>query len=249
MNSSPDPPACSRPSCLIVDDEPVARRGLAEDLAAMGLVSVEGMAADAIQARVLLEAAPVDILFLDIEMPGINGLEFLRGLRTKPLVILVTAWPQYALNGYEYGVVDYIVKPVPLERLRAACEKAVEQHRLRRGGERRHQDPGSGYPLPGSDQLTPGSGAPNLGSGQLFPGSGQHQPQAGSGQTHLFLKVDGAYERVAVADILYVEAANNYIRVHTAHRKLMIYLSLKGMEEQLPPGNFIQVHKSFLVAK
>lgn len=189
-------------SCLIIDDEPVARKGLAGDLASLGFVTVEGMAADIQTARNLLVTQPVDLLFLDIEMPGGNGLDFLNSLPVKPLVILVTAYPQYALKGYEHGVVDYLLKPVALHRLRSACEKAVEWHALRTPAEQ-----------------------------------------------HVFLKCNGAQERIAVADILYIEAANNYIRVHTRDKKLLIYLSLKGIEEQLPKADFIQVHKSFIIAR
>ena len=203
-----------KPSCLIVDDEPLARKGLAEDLDSIGLVTVKGMASSTREAGALLAAQPLDLLFLDIEFhfgeadpgrsaSGTAGLDFLRDLVEKPLVILVTAYPQYALTGYEHGVVDYLVKPVPLLRLRAACEKAVEQHRLR----------------------------------------------CMTGQPHLFLKCNGVHERIDIADILFIEAANNYIRVHTTGKKLLVYLSLKGIEEQLPPGEFLQVHKSFLIAR
>jgi DNA-binding LytR/AlgR family response regulator len=188
-----------KPTCILIDDEPLARKGLAEDLEAIGLVSVQAMVSDTREAVVILRMQPPDLIFLDIEMPGQNGLEFLDSLPVKPMIILVTAYPQYALKGYEHGVIDYLVKPVSMERLRAACQKAVEWH----------------LSLPGR---------------------------------HLYLKCNGNYEKVRVADILYVEAANNYVWVHLDDKKLLIYQSLKGMEEQLPAGEFIQVHKSYLVA-
>ncbi len=120
-----------KPTCLIIDDEPIAARGLAEDLNALALFAVTGIAHNTAQAHELYRMAPVDLLFLDIEMPGRNGLEFLKSLPAKPLVILVTAYQQYALKGYEHGVVDYLLKPVSPERLRIACEKALEWHALR----------------------------------------------------------------------------------------------------------------------
>lgn len=185
---------------MIIDDEPMARKGLAEDLEAIGLLSVQAVVRDTREATAILGVQPPDVIFLDIQMPGHSGLEFLDALQLKPMVILVTAYPQYALDGFERGVIDYLVKPVSVERLRVACQKAVEWH---------CSDPGQ----------------------------------------HLYLKCNGAFERVRVADILFVEAANNYIRVHLNERKLLIYQSLKGMEEQLPAGAFVQVHKSFLVAR
>jgi DNA-binding LytR/AlgR family response regulator len=189
-----------KPSCILIDDEPLARKGLAEDLEAIGLVSVQAAVSDTRAATAILQSDPPDLIFLDIEMPGQTGLEFLDALPVRPMVILVTAYPQYALKGYEHGVIDYLVKPVSAERLRAACEKAVEWC-------------------------------------MSVPGR------------HLYLKVNGAYEKVRVADIRYVEAANNYIWVHLADRKLLVYQSLRGMEEQLQGDDFIQVHKSFLVAR
>jgi len=191
-----------KPSCLIIDDEPIARKGLTEDLLALGLIDVRGSAAGAAEAAALLAAGPVDCIFLDIDMPKTNGLDWLPHLDPRPLVILVTAYPQYALDGYAHGVIDYLVKPVARQRLQLACEKAVEQFNLRRAVEH-----------------------------------------------HLFVKVDGAHRRIPIADILYIEAANNYIRIHTPTGKLLVYQSLKGIESQLPPHSFIQIHKSFLVAR
>ena len=117
-----------KPTCMIIDDEPMARKGLAEDLEAIGLLSVQAVVRDTREATAILGVQPPDLIFLDIEMPGHNGLEFLDGLQPKPIVILVTAYPQYALDGYEHGVIDYLVKPVSMERLRLACQKALEWH-------------------------------------------------------------------------------------------------------------------------
>ena len=124
-----------KPNCIIIDDEPPARNGLKEDLVALGMFTVTGMAGDAEQAREILTSTPADLLFLDVEMPWTNGLEFLSSLDVKPMVILVTAYPQYALHGYEHGVVDYLLKPVSPERLRLACEKALEWWVLRNKAE------------------------------------------------------------------------------------------------------------------
>jgi DNA-binding LytR/AlgR family response regulator len=197
-----------KPTCIIIDDEPPARNGLKEDLLALGLITVAGMAGNAEQARQLLSATVPDLIFLDVEMPWTNGLDFLSGLDVKPMVILVTAYPQYALHGYEHGVVDYLLKPVSPERLKIACEKAVEWWLLRI----------------------------NAGS--------QTRPAG-----HLFIKCNGKFEKIGHDEILYVEAANNYVIVHTSHKKLLVYQTLKGMEKQLPAQEFLQTHKSFIVAR
>jgi DNA-binding LytR/AlgR family response regulator len=197
-----------KPTCIIIDDEPPARNGLKEDLMALGIFTVAGMAEDAEQARELLKATAADLLFLDIEMPMLNGLEFLSGLEVKPMVILVTAYPQYALHGYEHGVVDYLLKPVSPERLRLACEKALEWWALR-----------------------------NNADGQTGPAG------------YLYIKSNGRFERVGYDEILYLEAANNYVLVHTRQKKYLVYQTLKGLEKQLPARGFLQTHKSFIVAR
>jgi two-component system LytT family response regulator len=195
------------PSCIIIDDEPPARNGLKEDLLALGIFTVAGIAGDAEQARELLKATAADLLFLDIEMPMLNGLEFLSDLDVKPMVILVTAYPQYALHGYEHGVVDYLLKPVSPERLKLACEKALEWWVLRN----------------------------NAGS-QTGPAG------------YLYIKSNGRFERIGYDEILYLEAANNYVLVHTRQKKYLVYQTLKGMEKRLPSRGFLQTHKSFVVA-
>jgi two-component system, LytTR family, response regulator len=197
-----------KPSCIIIDDEPPARNGLKEDLMALDIFTVAGMAGDAEQARELLKATAADLLFLDIEMPMLNGLELLSGLEVKPMVILVTAYPQYALHGYEHGVVDYLLKPVSPERLRLACEKALEWWVLRNKAE--GESGSAGY---------------------------------------LYIKSNGKFEKIGYDEILYLEAANNYVIVHTHQKKHLVYQTLKGMEKQLPARGFLQTHKSFIVAR
>ena len=197
-----------KPNCIIIDDEPPARNGLKDDLEALGIFTIAGMAGDAEQARELLNTTAADILFLDVEMPWTNGLEFLSGLRVKPMVILVTAYPQYALHGYEHGVVDYLLKPVSPGRLRLACEKALEWWVLRNN-------------------------------------AGQQTGTAG----YLYIKSNGKFERIGYDEILYLEAANNYVIVHTGQNKYLVYQTLKGMERQLPGRQFLQTHKSFIVAR
>ena len=116
-----------KPTCLIIEYESVAAQGLAEDLRALDLFTLQGIANDTATALEHWQRRPVDLLLLDIEMPGNSGLQLLRHFPGKPMVILVTAYQQYALHGYDLGVVDYLPKPAPPDRLKAACEKALEE--------------------------------------------------------------------------------------------------------------------------
>jgi DNA-binding LytR/AlgR family response regulator len=113
--------------CIIIDDEPLAREGMKMNINEVPSLELVGEFDDAIKANEYLqENSNVDIMFLDIEMPGVSGLDFLKNLPNPPHVILATAYPQYAAEAYELDVVDYLVKPIKLDRFVKAVNKAEE---------------------------------------------------------------------------------------------------------------------------
>jgi DNA-binding LytR/AlgR family response regulator len=111
-------------TCMIIDDEPLARKGLELLLKNIPAVEVRSSCNNAFDAGIALQKEMVDVIFLDINMPELNGMDFIKSLVQKPLVIFITAYPQYALDSYELDAVDYLVKPVRLERLLKAVNKA-----------------------------------------------------------------------------------------------------------------------------
>ncbi len=111
--------------CLIVDDEPLARQGLEKYVRQLDILELVGTVKNAAQANGLLHQESIDLLFLDIEMPGLSGLDFLRALADSPFVVFTTAYAQYALEGYEFNAVDYLMKPISFERFLQAVNKAV----------------------------------------------------------------------------------------------------------------------------
>ena len=116
--------------CIIVDDEPLGRRAIQILLQETPSISVIGEFGDAISASKFLQNNPIDLIFLDIKMPGINGLEFARNIPSNTLVIFTTAYAEYALDSYEVDAVDYLVKPIELDRFKRAVEKAENYHTL-----------------------------------------------------------------------------------------------------------------------
>ncbi len=116
--------------CIIVDDEPFAREGILLNAAEVHFLEVVGEFSNALEANNFLSNHDVDLMFLDIEMPGISGLDLIRSLKRRPQIILTTAYPQYALEGYELDVADYLVKPIRLDRFIKAVNKAKEIHDL-----------------------------------------------------------------------------------------------------------------------
>ena len=113
--------------CMIVDDEPLARRVLEKHISALPSLELMKACSNATEAAAYLHEHPVDIVFLDIKMPGITGLDFLKTLSNPPHVILTTAYSEYALEGYEYSIVDYLLKPISFERFLKAVNKIPER--------------------------------------------------------------------------------------------------------------------------
>lgn len=118
-------------NCLIVDDEHLARKLLSAYITKIPELTLAGECENAVQALSLLQQQKIDLMFLDIQMPDLTGVELLKTLKHKPLVIFVTAYAEYALEGYELDVIDYMLKPVAFDRFVLAVNKAAEQHRLR----------------------------------------------------------------------------------------------------------------------
>jgi DNA-binding LytR/AlgR family response regulator len=115
--------------CIIIDDEPLAREGMELNVQEMDFLQLEGQFGDAISAYNYLMENEVDLMFLDIQMPGeMTGLDLIKALKDPPLVILTTAYPEYAVEGFELNVVDYLVKPIRMQRFIQAVTKAREKY-------------------------------------------------------------------------------------------------------------------------
>lgn len=194
-------------NCLLIDDEPLARQGLKEYIADVDFLQLAGEYDSPLKATEQLGSGTVHLLFLDIQMPKITGLQFLKSLHRPPPVIFTTAYPQHALEGFELNALDYLVKPVSFERFLKAALKAKEYYDLREK-------------------------------------SAAAEPEA----DHLFVKVDGRLVKIRYDDILFVEAVQNYVNIHTRDKKYLTYLTFHSLEEHLPGRLFVKTHKSYLVA-
>jgi len=118
-------------SCIIVDDEPVARKILHEFVEQVPFMDLQGKFENAVKAESFLKNNTVDMIFLDIEMPKVSGLQFLQKMHIESMVILTTAFPQYALEGYELDIIDYLLKPFALSRFLKAVQKAKDYHEMK----------------------------------------------------------------------------------------------------------------------
>lgn len=117
-------------SCIITDDEPMARKGLENYVQKIGFLELKAVCEDAMQLNEILQTNKIDLLFLDIEMPHLTGIELLKTLKDPPKVILTTAYENYALLGFELDVLDYLLKPISFDRFLKAANKAVDYFAL-----------------------------------------------------------------------------------------------------------------------
>lgn len=161
------------------------------------------------EARLYLEANPVDLIFLDINMPRESGLDFFKSITQQTLVIFTTAYSEYALESYDVEAVDYLLKPYTFDRFTKALQRARSRWRARQ--------------------------------------QANNPDQADAKQ--LFFRADYGLVKVTVSDIIFIEGLDNYLKIHLRDMPpIVLRLTLKAMLDELPPGKFIRVHRSFIVA-
>jgi DNA-binding LytR/AlgR family response regulator len=117
-------------NCIIVDDEPLAREGLGNYVREVDFLQLAGTCENPLELMKLLDRQPADLIFLDIQMPKMNGIEFLKIMQKPPMVVITTAYPTYALESFQLDVLDYLLKPITFERFFKAASKARDYHRL-----------------------------------------------------------------------------------------------------------------------
>lgn len=243
---------------LVVDDEAPARAALRHRLEGVG-VSVVGEAASGRAALEAIDELDPDVVFLDVEMSDGGGFDVVDGLgEDAPAVVFVTAYDRYAVAAFEAHALDYVLKPVSKERVeevvtrvrrRLELEREADDHRrlLARIAEMREAREACDVRPGGAAEDADARGGPTSSPG---PGAGDDGGGDGAGAAsgRLVVKRRGEYVLVPHGDVRWIEAAGNYVRIHTDDGAFLHRASLTAMEERLPADRFARVHRSAIVA-
>lgn len=193
--------------CLIVDDELIATKIIANYAGKVDFLQVEAVCSSSVEAAGMLQNKEIDLMFLDINMPRLSGIEFLESLDKAPLTILTTAYSEYALEGFRLHVVDYLLKPFSFQRFFQAVQKANDLFRSRLLLQKNEEEK----------------------------------------TTDIYIRQGDAFLRINWDKILFVEAMQNYLKLHLGGKVFVIRQTMASLEEMLPKDVFFRIHKSFLV--
>ena len=191
---------------IAIDDELPALKVIENFANKTGFISLEKMFNKPLEALRYVNKFPVDLLFLDINMPSIKGTDLMRALKQKTMVIFTTAYSEYAVEGFELNAIDYLLKPFTYERFLQAVAKANDYYNFT-------------------------------------------NKQTGQKEQYLFIRADYSLVKINMADILFIEGLDDYLKIHIQNQKPVIArMTMKAMTEKLPADNFIRVHRSYIVS-
>ena len=208
-------------TCIIVEDEPLARQLLEQYVRKVPHLELLKAFSNPLEALDFLRNNEVDILFSDIQMPEITGITLLKILQKKPLIILTTAYSEYAIEGYELDVIAYLLKPITFEKFLKAVEKATQ--------------------LKSEKQ-------PIIEEKKSVYTEGVAQTSLNDTQQFIFVKDGTKLVKIRLPDILYIEGLKDYVSIYTREKKIVTLQTLKSLETQLPDNQFIRIHNSYIVS-
>jgi DNA-binding LytR/AlgR family response regulator len=197
-------------NCIIIEDEPLAAEILQEYIADIPFLNLKNTYKDALRALEDMRSNEIDLIFLDINLPKLKGFDFIQTLKNPPHIIITTAYHEYALQGYELNIVDYLLKPIEFSRFLKAVNKLKMLNSLK-----------------------------SYSSSVFIP----------QGSSYMFVNTSKKKVKLHFEDILYIESLKEYIKIYTSDKIIVTKYQLGQIEEHLPKGDFIRIHRSFIVSK
>jgi len=204
-------------TCLIIDDEKLARELLREYLAAFPQIEILGECAKGSEAVEQIEKLTPDIIFLDVQMPGMTGFDVLDEITHEPYVIFTTAYDQYAIKAFEKNAVDYLLKPLDQERFKLAVDRAMQRKKTEAGN---------------LEDLLSGM--------HTFPARSSYD-------SHIFVQKSEKLFNLPVEEIIYLEASGDYTVISTKNDQFVSSSGIGKLEELMNPDKFIRVHRSTII--
>ncbi len=206
--------------CIAVDDEPLALAQISAYIGRVPFLELVKSCSDAFEAMKVLSEEKIELMFIDINMPDLNGMDFVRSLPTRPLVVFTTAYSEYAVDGFKVDAVDYLLKPFSFQDLLKASEKARHRADLMR-----------------SEQNVVGNDDKAVDTPRI------------DSDGSMFVKSDYRIVRISINDIKYIEGMSEYVRIFIAGepKPVISLLSMKKLEDMLPSSHFLRVHRSYIV--
>ena len=195
-------------TCLIVDDEYDALDVLTHYVQQTPMLQLVKATINPLEALQIMATQKINLLFLDIQMPQLSGIDVIKAIDSRTKVILTTAYSEFAVEAYNLEVVDYLLKPIPFPRFLTAVQRAAKQ-------------------LSEVEEMV--------------------MPKEEADYIFVKTEAKGKLLKIDLADIEYIEAANNYVAVHQRGKKTLVYTTMKEMEDRLPQKSFIRVQKSYIV--
>ena len=193
-------------NCIIVDDDKMSCKILEGYVKKSTSLNLIGIYNDSVAARnILTERQDIDLVLLDIQMPEMDGFDFIGSLDYPPNIIIISSAEEYAVQAFDFNVVDYILKPVSYGRFCKAIDKTIRYF--------------------------------------------SHKEAANTGDEEIFIKKSSSLVKLKLKDIIYIEALENYVTLTTGDDRFTIHFTMKAIENQLPSGIFIRVHRSYIINK
>lgn len=206
--------------CIAIDDEPLALRQLRTYIARVPFLELAGEYRNALEASRALEEQSVDLIFCDINMPDLSGIDFVRSLSAeqRPMIVFTTAYSEYAVEGFKLEAIDYLLKPFGFDEFNRAAQRAKSLSELIRSRREHPEETTESISLPQDSR------------------------------EFLSIKTDHMVSLVKFENIIYLESMGEYVRIHTTEGKTLTALyRLKNMEAALPADTFMRVHRSYIV--
>ena len=194
--------------CIAIDDEPLALRQIVSYIDKTPFLELVGQYDSALKAIKHLDNASPDLMYVDINMPDLNGINFVKTLGNPPMVVFITAYSEYAIDGFSVNAIDYLLKPLGYKEFLTSANKAR----------------------------------------RIFEVLASNKSTTSTFREYLYLKSGYRTVRISLADVLYIEGKREYVSIHMINGKShMPLISLRVLEEQLPPDRFMRIHRSYII--